>query len=585
MSGTKDTPHHSDRSAHLRVRDNRPLVALSVALVVVAVAALLVATIGAGGSKGGGTGGTSPGGSHPTSTQPPGNGHHPRPGPPPNPAKSRTFLGPDGLESTWVIAENKLPGTTAWKITGQPATGFIEGFANHTYAADADVVKLYVSATSPGFRVEAYRMGYYGGLGGRLVWSSPPRPGGTQPACPLTAGINMVSCANWKASIAFRLSSAWLPGDYLLKLIGSGNQQSYIPLTVWDPASRSAYVVLGSIFTEAAWNTYGGYNFYQGLGTCANTYPVCNRARVASLDRPFASGQGASDFMSNEYPVIRFAEAHGLDVTYANSLTIAEHPAWLAHHQALFSLGHDECWSYAERVAAQRAYQHGVNLIFFGASAVLRHVRVEGSPLGGDRQIVDYRDPTEDPLNGKASPLVVTANTWSSPPTNWPESGLVGEMYAGFIEPGDPAVPFVVSDASAWIFRGTGLHDGSTLPGVISADFDHVAPSWPMPSDLQVLGHSPIPLSEVQTDLGNFGKYTYSDMTYYSDPKSKAGVFDSGNNNWIAAMAPCPSTQPSCPAVQVQRITGNLFWLFGQGPAGKVLPSVANWQQVTPPGS
>jgi hypothetical protein len=35
----------------------------------------------------------------------------------------------------------------------------------------------------------------------------------------------------------------------------------------------------------------------------------------------------------------------------------------------------------------------------------------------------------------------------------------------------------------------------------------------------------------------------------------------------------------------MEKITGNLLWLFGQGPAGHIIPSVANWQQVAPAGS
>jgi hypothetical protein len=97
-----------------------------------------------------------------------------------------------------------------------------------------------------------------------------------------------------------------------------------------------------------------------------------------------------------------------------------------------------------------------------------------------------------------------------------------------------------------------------------------------------VLGHSPIPLSEVQTDLGEWGTYTYSDATYYTTVSSKAGVFDSGNNNWIYSLRPCPTSAPTCSAGVMQKITGNLLWLFGQGPAGRIIPSVANWRQVVP---
>jgi hypothetical protein len=75
-------------------------------------------------------------------------------------------------------------------------------------------------------------------------------------------------------------------------------------------------------------------------------------------------------------------------------------------------------------------------------------------------------------------------------------------------------------------------------------------------------------------------------MTYYTDPTSKGGVFDSGNNNWITALRPCSGIAPAqCPASVVARMTGNLLWLFGHGPAGGIVPSVPNSQGVTPAGS
>jgi len=76
-------------------------------------------------------------------------------------------------------------------------------------------------------------------------------------------------------------------------------------------------------------------------------------------------------------------------------------------------------------------------------------------------------------------------------------------------------------------------------------------------------------------------------FTYYTDPTGAAGIFDSGDNVWVGALRPCPSSVPvsSCPQSSVRAMTGNVFRLFGQGPAGRLEPSVANWRGVAPPGS
>ena len=429
-------------------------------------------------------------------------------------------------------------------------------------------------------------MGYYQGKGAHLVWRSPSVRARTQPDCALTPGVNMVSCDNWTASLRMLVTPTFTSGDYLLKLTGSGNQQAYIPLTVWDPGSRATYLVVARTLTEQGWNNFGGYDYYTGLGPCpagAPTYPVCNRARVVSFDRPYADGRGASDFLGNEYPLVRFAEQHGLDVTYVTDVTLSEYPHVMDNHRVILSLGHDETWTNAERVGALDAVRHGVNVVFFGAAAVLRHSRLQSSPLGRDREEVDYRDAQSDPLNGVASPLEVTGNTWSSPPTDWSETVLTGEEYAGY-GPLTMTFPFVVSDASSWLYRGTGLVNGSRIAGVIASDIDHFDPNAIAPANLEIVGHSPLPVADVFTTQGAWNGDTYSDATYWTDPQSKAGVFDSGTVNWIAAMDSCPG-HGVCPASLIQRITGNLLRFFGQGPAGRRAPSVSNISSITPAGS
>jgi len=504
------------------------------------------------------------------------------------PKSAKPYLGPDGVVSPAILAENRRAGTTAWEISSQPSNGYIQGWADTTDARLGQRVGLYVTTTSPTFHVVAYRMGYYQGRGAREIWRSGTLRGAVQPTCPLTPGINMVSCDNWHRSLTMRITKAFVQGDYLLKLTASGGQQGYILLTVWDPRSTAAYLVVARSLTEQGWNTYGGgYDFYAGQGACtlgqSGSYPPCNRARVVSFDRPYASGDGASDFLGDEYPLVRFMEEHGLDAAYCTDVTLSEDPSIILHHRALLSLGHDETWTTSERQGAENGLAHGVNLALLSAAPLVRHARLQASAIGPDREEVDYRNPSEDPLYGSGHTRTVTGNTFATPPSNWPPTRLVGGEYSGYLFTGSTPAPFVVYDASSWIFKGTGLKDGSSVPGVISSDIEHVNPGT-APAGLEVLGHSPIPLAEAYSNQGAWNGVTYADMTYYSDPQSKAGVFESGAVSWISRLTPC-APGATCPATAVARITGNLLRLFGQGPAGKREPSVANWQHVTPPGS
>lgn len=498
-----------------------------------------------------------------------------------------TRLSTYGVTSSAIIAENRLPGTISWRISPSISPTAVQGFASLTYASQGQTINLYVSTALPTFRAVAYRMGWYQGLGAREIWASPLESGVLQPACSVASTTNMVSCANWSVSLSVTITAAFVPGDYLIKLIAGPSAASYVPLTVTDPSSTATYVIMNRSLVEQGWNTYGGYSYYAGAGPCildTLSYPVCNRARVVSFDRPYDTGYGASDFLTNEYPLIAFCEKRGLDVTYITDVTLDERPALLLHHKVLLSLDHDESWSYAERMAVQDAVSRGVNVVFFGAAAMVRHVRLQPSPLGPDREEVDYRNAGEDPLNGIDSAMQVTANTWGDPPTNWPPTAQIGVNYSGYLTP-DVIVPMVIADASSWVFRGTGLKDGSSIPGVIGSDFDHVTTSSLTPPDLQILAHSPIPVSEATVSGNLWNGQSYSDMVYFTNPSSNAGVIDTGNNIWIGDLRKCPADVADCPAPVLDKITGNILRLFGEGPAGLIEPSVSNVNAVAPPGS
>ncbi|MGO9334204.1 MAG: N,N-dimethylformamidase beta subunit family domain-containing protein [Acidimicrobiales bacterium] len=487
-----------------------------------------------------------------------------------------TFQGPAGVEARWVLVENKKKGTTAWRIPATAPSGAIAGFASTDDAVPGQWVTFRVTTPSPTFSVVAYRMGWYGGTGARAIWVSPRYQGTVQPACTFTAGVNLVSCANWSPSFSVRIGTAFVQGDYLFKLTASTGQESFVPLTVSDPTSKATYLLIHRTFTEEGWNAWGGYDFYQGQGSCVPTYPVCSRARVVSYDRPFDTGNGASDFLGNEYPLVQLMEREDLDIGYVTDTALDADPKLELGHKALLSLGHDETWSTPERQGTDAALSAGTNIVFFGAAAVLRHVRMEPSSLGPERLEVDYRDSDEDPLNGTGNPLDVTGNTFASPPTNWSEVTLTGEEYAGYLN-GTANVPFVVYDAGAFVFKDTGLKDGDKLGGVVMSDFDHLAIGAGSPQGVEVLGHSPIPASLAYTNEGTWNGQTFSDMTYYTDATG-GGVLDTGTVNWIYSLDHCAPGLSVCQSHQVSQITANILRVFGQGPAGLRYPSQPNWQ-------
>jgi hypothetical protein len=462
-----------------------------------------------------------------------------------------TRPGPDGITAAWVQAENARPGSPDWRI-GAPASPPISGFADHTSAQEGQALGLYVSTTAPTFTATAYRMGWYGGAGARQVWASPPTPSAAQPTCPVDPSTYMVSCP-WSKSLTTTITAAWPQGDYLIKLTAVGGGSSYVPLTITDPASTSAYVLINSVLTWQAWNPYGGHSAFSGAhGQQGPNTP--DRSRVVSFDRPydysFSNGDGASDFIGLELPAVQYAESHGLDVTYLTDIDVTDQPQLLTHHKAVFSLGHNEFWSAPERQALLDAQRAGVNLAFLGATAGLRPARLQPSPLGPDRQEVAYRDATADPIYA-TQPQLATANEWANPPLDKPNYDVTGEPYGGY----DINAPMVVTDPTAWVWAGTGASAGIQLPGVIGGDYDHVV-AGEGPPGVRVLASSPVKTSYGHTDTATMSYYTAA---------SGGGVIDTGTITWVGFLT-CP-TGVAC--TTVQGATGNIFRVFGTGPAGR----------------
>lgn len=470
-------------------------------------------------------------------------------------------LGSGAPVAQWVIQENEKPGTRNWVLTSKSTHHEIEGYANAVSINEGGSVQLYISTTAPTYHVEAYRMGYYGGAQGRLVWTSAETPGKAQPGCPLAAGVNTVQCA-WSPSIQVKTTATdWPQGDYLFKLVASTGLQSYIPLTIRDDASTAAYVIDNDVTTWQAYNLYGGYDLYQG------PHGYATRSRIVSFDRPYTLGTGGGDFNGNELHVVSLMEGLGLDVTYSTDVDLDEQPALLLNHKVFLSLGHDEYYSLAMRNALEAGLGKGVNLIFFGANAIYRHVRFQPSPLGPDRMEIDYKDATEDPLNGKDN-ADVTPVAWRDPPNNKPESVIIGDYYQC-----NPIVAnMVISDPTSWIFQGTGVAVGTQLTNLVGTEYDRFDPSVPGPRNVTILARSPLVCQ---------GRPDYSDMTYYTAP-SGAGVFATGTLNWVPDMVPT-CTQANCPGPVDVRVTENILLAFGSGPAGVAHPSTANWQTTPVP--
>ncbi len=473
----------------------------------------------------------------------------------------------------WLAIENAQAGTDSWRIDLDIAptkrlnmTGFIEGYADTTSAQSGQVVNLYVNTGSPQWHLEAYRMGYYGGLNGRLIWTSETFDQPWQFIKPSFDRETRMHTAQWSPSTSITIDDSWPPGSYLLKLNSSEGGAHYIPLTVRRDDCAASLVVVSAVTTWQAYNPWGGRSLYENFGSGSRF----DRSLVVSFDRPYASAYnwGSADFLTHELPLISLIEELGIDTSYVTDIDLhtsaldgdgSLHPV-LLNRTALLTTGHDEYYSTPMRATLERARDVGINLAFFGANAVYRHIRLEpNSESVPYRQLANYRTADIDPMTAE-DPQQATVQ-WRNAPLNQPESALIGVQY--FAAGITASMKLVNTDN--WVFNDVDLSMGRTIKRLVAIEADGLGPSSSEPSNLEVLASSPV--------LYKDSLYNHA-MTYYS-ADSGAGVFATGTIGWINALDIAEWGDEKV-STFVRGVTTNVLRAFAAGPTGLKHPSVGN---------
>ncbi|HEY6501062.1 MAG TPA: N,N-dimethylformamidase beta subunit family domain-containing protein [Streptosporangiaceae bacterium] len=455
---------------------------------------------------------------------------------------------------TPTVAENSRPGDPHWVIRHLGAEHEIEGYAGRSSVRRGESFPLFVSTTSAGYRVTAYRLGWYQGIGARRVWQSGALHGHTQ-AQPVLDDATKTIRTSWDPVLSVPTDD-WPPGSYLLLLDADSGAQRYVPVTVRSASTAGKVVIKNGVETWQAYNTWGGYDLYKGpQGAYAD------RSLVVSLDRPY-DGNGASMFLTYERNAIKLAEQLGIPLAYVTSMDLATSSDLLKGASALLSLGHDEYWTPPERANVTAARDAGVNVAFLGANAMFRRTRLQTSALGPDREVVCYKTSyTEDPMYGKDD-AQVTGN-WRDAPAADPESSLIGTLYESY--PAD--APYRVTSSSNWVFKGTGVPSGTSFPHLVGVEYDRVNPGYPVPRPIEVLSHSPLVCNGVSS---------YGDSAYYTHT-SGAGVFNAGTMRWVEAIyGDQPHGIGTSTAAFVRQVTSNIFRAFADGPAASRYPAHDN---------
>jgi hypothetical protein len=446
-----------------------------------------------------------------------------------------------------IVRENARQGTRDWQIpSGSSASNQIQAYASATSVLPGQSLIFYVSTLKAGtpYSLAIYRLGWYGGLGGRLMALQANQRGHVQgyydqahhqlvdcARCHVDVQTGLVE-ANWQPSYLLKVPADWTNGIYLAKLTDGGGWQTYVPFDVRSTAA-TLYLAVTPDTTHAAYNVWGGYSLYRAYSTVGAG--KLGQGVKVSFDRPYADHFGSSQVLFGEADAIHWLERQGYDLSYMSDVDVQRDPTQLLQHHAYLSLGHDEYWTKEMRSAVENARNYGVGLAFLGADAVYWQMRFEPDSAGvPNRTIVCYKvdsgfnDLARDPLYGKDNTRVTAP--WSNPLLGRPENALVGIMYSSNSNIQErQGYPWQVNpQAHSSLLDGTGLQVGQAYGcDVVGNEWDRAFSNGATPAGLQVLGISSTVDTSNHPDI--------SETTYYIAP-SGAMVFATGSIYWTLAL-------------------------------------------------
>jgi YD repeat-containing protein len=292
-----------------------------------------------------------------------------------------------------VVNENNCmgPGSTAWQLTNYDQEGIV-GYATKSSVNSGEGVTLRLANRSGtgSAEVNVFRMGWYGGAGGRLVYQNKKVAITNERRCEApdeTTGY--WSCKNWENSLTVPASSLPASGIYLahVKDLTTG-QDNQLIFVVRNDARQSALLYKLPTATYQAYNSYNGHSLYRFNSAGFTTVTGTSRAVKVSFDRPYVnSHDDANWFLKADFPLVAWLEREGYDVDYTESVSVDSNPGQLLKHKTLVISGHDEYWSGPEMAGYKAARDAGVNIASFSGNTAYWRVRYED----GGRTLVCYK--------------------------------------------------------------------------------------------------------------------------------------------------------------------------------------------------
>jgi hypothetical protein len=451
--------------------------------------------------------------------------------------------------------ENEKPGTREWMLTNtriDPETKYrcpwIEGYCSHTSIRAGETLRIFVSANPASeFTLDVYRLGYYGGDGGRLMEKLGPFPGKAQPE-PEIGAKRVRDCA-WEPSAELKIPADWVSGVYVGKLMEQREKlQSYVIFIVRDDR-RADFLFQCSDNTWQAYNRWpsqfalyddGKEHWYWG----GNVQVSFNRPYgkyCQIFDQPLSIGSG--EFLLWEFPFVFWMESLGHDVSYISNLDTHRDPEGLRRGKGYISVGHDEYWSIEMFNHVQAAIGKGVNAGFFSGNAVCGRILFDERTRAFER--VGVFGPPHGTREFKSMDSLPHVRPYANE--------LTGAHSTGPVTGG---ADWACALPEHWIFAGTEMKKGDSIPGLVGWEWHGDPADIP---GLEVVATGP---TQSAPGKPNGGVFT---ATLYPGPGGNF-VFNAATCWWADGLSAPPGylrpkvyTEPQGPDRRAQRITQNIL--------------------------
>lgn len=545
-----------------------------------------------------------------------------------------------GIDDNPIQAENCLMGDEDWMINPAAAANDhqVEGYASATSVNAGQIIRFHINSLTENqtVSIDIYRLGWYGGVGARK-WTEEPilvPDVDTKPYPVPNSQTGRAEC-NWESETEafWSVPEYAVSGFYIAKLTGAGGLQSYIPFVVRNDGYESPVLFKIGVTTHQAYNIYPGRLDTVNVGNSINGKSLYSeqsggpplpgftngsrQAREVSFNRPYArvSNFGMYDtlgtgFINYEYPMIRWLESAGYDVTYITDIDLHNDSASTTDifqpgkHKVMLSVGHDEYWSWEMRdkiEAARNNSTQPLNIAFFGGNNVYWQIRLTNSsgsgtfPAGASsRTMTAYKEYARNDNFPAANDPYYTddiyandkyiTDLWRNNIIKPPEDELVGVMtippggddthdliypggYDPIYAPGSNEL-LLTEEAPMWLTAGT---IGQTLDGLIGYESDELYPGnvYSTHNPTIIVGDSPF------YGFRDF-RYEYlgnAETTFYTMVGSPgAKVFAASGQQWSwglddwgahgADIGPDFPERTQCMKSDAQQITRNILDCF-----------------------